>query len=268
MPIGTATTIAARTDTAVSCRCSRKRVRDALVALPVVAVAEEVGQVAEEQPAPSPHLLPRHRHGGGAASRCAAARHGVADGAADGSRRGEPSTPMSRRSATNASASDRTTPTVSGVRKSRLKPSMHEGAEAALADERGHGDEPDRGDDRDADARPRSPAGRAAAPPAELTTARVAHPLRRLPHLGRHALEAGHDVPHEDQQRVERQRHHRGPDREEADHRHASREQRERRDRVEDAGDREHRAVDAAGAQAQQAEGDRDQRGRSPSRTG
>ena len=43
-------------------------------------------------------------------------------------------------------------PTVSGVRKSRCRPSSINCAEATLADQRGDGDEPDGGDRRDADA--------------------------------------------------------------------------------------------------------------------
>ena len=78
----------------------------------------------------------------------------------------------------------------------------------------------------------------------EPAAGRVAHRVGGLEDVGGDAVEAGEDVPDEDQQRVEDERDDSGQDRQPGDG-DEGREQGEARDRVEDAGDRDDRPVDA-----------------------
>ena len=103
MPIGSATTAAASTETIVSCRCCPASV--GMLSLP----CHWSWLVRKSKTSPRNPITPPPY----GACACRARRHGVARRSAS----------TSSRSATTARASESTMPTVSGVRKSRCRPS-------------------------------------------------------------------------------------------------------------------------------------------------
>jgi hypothetical protein len=117
-------------------------------------------------------------------------------------------------------------------------------AEPALADEggdRGEADRRDGGDPHPGDDRRQR---QRQLDPDELAVLRVAHPGRRLPDVGRHRVEPGDRVAHEDQQRVPDQ-HDLGGGGGQAGEGDEEGEQRERRDAVDHPHHRQHRWVEA-----------------------
>src|SRR5215207_7937783 len=90
---------------------------------------------------------------------------------------------------------------IHGGRVPEVEPAQHQLPEAALPDERGDHDEPDRGDRRDPQSGDDQRHGQREVHPEQAAPPRVAHAVGGFGDVALHRIKAAHDAPDQDQQR-------------------------------------------------------------------